>query len=120
MAFTEPTFNLVCNVFDHGTTTGPRIVDLECNLAWGRRVNVATTGGTDTIGIPFLAMSLLVPAGSDIRGPQSAELPDNIECPSGSGRFYEVVFVDDIGKGFDNEHRCAMLQQSAPWPTPIP
>ncbi len=120
MAFTLPTFNLLCNVFDNGTNTSPRISDLECNLAWGRRVNVASTGGTDTLGIPLVTMTLLVPALSDIRGPQNAELEDNVECPAGSGRFYSVAFVDDIGKGFDNEHRCAVLEQSAPWPTPIP
>lgn len=120
MAFVEPTYNLLCNVFDHDTFVVPRIADQECNLAWGRRVNVASTGGTDVLGLPLVTMSLLVPAGVDIRGPQNSELADVIECPAGTGRFYSVVFVDDIGKGFDNEHRCAVLEQFGPWPTPIP
>lgn len=120
MAFTQPVYNLLCNVFDSGTVSGPREVDLECNLAWGRRVNVASTGGTDIVGVPLVTMTLLVPAGSDVRGPQNPEGADNVECPAGSGRFYTVGFVDDIGKGFDNEHRAATLLQLPPWPTPIP
>jgi hypothetical protein len=57
-----------------------------------------------------------------------------VEVPSGSGRYYVVVAVDDVGRGFLNEHRYALVLPyygyypviivngwAAPaWPTPIP
>jgi hypothetical protein len=48
---------------------------------------------------------------------------DLVEVPAGTGRFYRVQWVDDLGKGFDNEHRFALLLQTntfSPWPIPMP
>lgn len=52
---------------------------------------------------------------------------DFIECPSASGRFYIVdSWVDDVAKGFPNEHRVARVKKVANpnntllWPSPIP
>lgn len=79
---------------------------------------MASTGGTGSAGVPLQAMNLLLPVGTDVRGPQdtvsntdaSTQVKgDYVECPSGSGRYYVVAFVDDIGKGFTNEHRDACL-----------
>lgn len=132
MAFSVPTFNLKCNVYD-----GPwvskvlRIADLECNLALGRRVQQLEQ---DFFGFGRGAASpcLLVPAGSDVRDlSQNIAHPDLIEVPSGSGRWYTVNLVDDVGKGFDNEYRIvamAKISQSydtsaypgLAWPIPMP
>lgn len=74
----------------------------------------------DPSGTPFLWMLVMLPSATDIRPPNSAGGADKVEMPAGSGRFYQVQFVDDIGKGFPNEHRFAILAQMGVWPTPIP
>lgn len=121
MAYTLPTFNLTCNIY---TTTGtwpatPRLSSL-CNLALGRRVEShGFVSGS-------LNMALLLPAGTDIRAGPVPNPPgnDTVEVPAGSGRTYAVLAVDDIGKGFPNEHRVAILTAVSIathfWPTPIP
>ena len=135
MAFSVPTFNLVCNIY-----TGPwltkvlRIADCPCNLALGRRSQKWMF--IDTY-IDYMSVNpnLLLPALTDIRdlstvSPAGA-YADIVECPSGTGRWYWVNSVDDVGKGFDNEYRMAGLQKilefmdpvnyaGAKWPTPIP
>lgn len=121
--FRQPTFNLMCNIW-RGTLdplTDPPSLTIRCNLAWGRRVSAPASGGTDDIGVVFTSMVLMVPAGADIRTREKgAILNDVVECPAGTGRYYNAVVVDDIGKGFDNEHRAAVLQPQANWPFPIP
>lgn len=116
-----PDFNLTCNIYTaENFSVAPRLTST-CNLAWGRRVNVASTGGTFTLGVIAVTMTLLLPSGTDIRGPQCATIPDGVEVPAGSGRIYRVAFCDDIGKGFANEHRAATLVQvDGPWPVPMP
>jgi len=134
MAFTLPTFNLVCNVY-----TGPwltkslRLTDEPCNLAWGRRIashqvfSNPFSGGNALNGM----ITLLVGAGVDVRAFPLYPVSDIFEVPSGSGRWYIATFVDDIGKGFSNEHRGVELSQVSPqadavrwagsqWPTPMP
>ena len=54
-------------------------------------------------------MELLMPALTDIRAASDVALADIVECPKASGRFYLVRYVDDIGKGFGNEHRFALM-----------
>lgn len=132
MAFSVPDFNLVCNVF-----TGPwptrvlRIPDLQCNLAFGRRTQ-QSSNFDPFAGVSFVQPTLLVPALSDVRYLMNAPVADLVECPSGSGRWYLVIGIEDIGKGFSNEHRAVILQQvwqdidgagTFPglfWPIPIP
>lgn len=132
MAYSIPTFDQTCNIF-----TGPwptrvlRIADQECNLQYGRRVanyNDFPTGNDFSI-----CMSLLLPALTDVRSTACGYIADSVECPAGSGRIYFVAGVDDVGKGFPNEYRIAVLiAASEPrqgtgseylglfWPTPIP
>lgn len=126
MAFVIPQFPLTCNVFTGGVISNPPRISPVCNLAWGRR---STHNGMSAVSgpgaIPFPAMmDLLVPAGTDLRDKFNSSSWDAVECPAGSGRFYIVVYVDDIGKGFPNEHRCGVLQKVGNalgfWPTPVP
>jgi hypothetical protein len=71
----------------------------------------------------FYEMWLLLPRGTDVRSNVNAPLPDVAEVPAGSKRFYDVVAVDDVSKGFPSEYRVARLEQSQPagaWPAPMP
>jgi len=126
MAFSVPQFPLLCNIFSSNLIAEPRLVDVKCNLAWGRRVSHPSIGsalnGTD-VSFPG-TITLLLPKETDIRDRFNDGGQDAVECPAGSLRFYSVVYVDDIGKGFDNEHRAAVLEKRGNevglWPTPIP
>lgn len=116
MAFTLPTFNLSVNIWRGPVTVfpppgGPALTVL-CNLTPGRRV-ILEAG---TTGIPTF---ILLPALTDIRSARSG-VADAVEVPAGTGRYYTVLWVDDVAKGFENEHRIAALTQSGVWPTPIP
>ena len=127
MSFTVPTFNLEANLYTGWNLVsdwGPLRATVKCNLAWGRRFQNYAQNGNFEAGVP--TMSLLLPAGTDIRdGSQVGGLADGVECPAGSGRWYGVVGVDDVGRGFLNEFRVALLIKSPgphlePWPVPIP
>lgn len=130
MAFSPPTFNSKCAIY-RSLELAPTYTDVPCNLAFGTRyaqLNFETT----TMGVipPFVGivtMYLLLPASTDIqdRFCEGATVGDYVECPQGTGRFYFVLSVDDIGKNFPNEHRCAMIAKclgpaDAKWPAPIP
>jgi hypothetical protein len=78
-----------------------------------------------------LSPALLLPPLTDIRDNSCGTRSDVVECPADTRRWYNVSAVDDIGKGFDNEHRVATLQKGGwfgdwvtfgftPWPAPIP
>jgi len=128
MGFKLPTFNLKCNISQPDVVDVVaipdepyRIYDQECQLTYGRRVQVSSTGGTTEVGVLTLTMNLLLPKGADVRGPQDKVTFDMVEVPAGSGRWYQVVGVDDIGKGFDNEHRTASIfALKRSWTPPYP
>jgi hypothetical protein len=120
MAYTLPTFNLVCQIYTISAPppAAPRLTSV-CNLALGRRSVLGYAARN------ALVMQLLLPPLTDIRGPvQGGSVPDLVVVPTGSGRLYIVENVDDIGKGFSNEHRIALIRAVAfgglVWPTPIP
>jgi len=135
MAFTLPAFNLLCKIY-----TGPydtrvlRLGAVPCNLAMGRRIIWGFHDPTN-MGYGAASASLLLPALTDIRDPVAQGVPgstaDLVEVPAGSGRWYTVDSVDDIGKGFSNEHRFAWLAKlnsnsgrpnttGLYWPIPMP
>lgn len=128
-----PDFNITCEIW-----TGPwatkvlRLSAIACNLAWGERSNIGPiydTAPDQLTGSPI--MTLLLPAGTDVRGKLISGVGDLIEVPSGSGRWYGVWATDDRGKGFPNEHRAAQITQVSEyisslhygglfWPVPYP
>lgn len=134
MSFTPPTFNLVCDIYS-GPWMGKslRLPSHPCNLALGRRVQqnfldnwfqVPTSGMS-------LQLALLLPALTDLRDPFMGFPPDVIECPAGSGRWYGLQCFDDVGKGFPNEYRFAIVLKIGNvidpgqypglfWPNPVP
>jgi len=135
MPFSIPDFNLTCDVYAGPyDTRALRLSAVPCNLALGRRVVVDFH---DPTGFGFGAgtASLLLPAGTDVR--DAAQLAgggppyDIIEVVPGSGRWYVVNSVDDVGKGFPNEYRFAFLAKLSSnsglanttglfWPVPMP
>lgn len=119
MPYRLPTYNLLCSVFTHQVVTDPpRVVDVECGLMWGRKVNNSFQEPSDGGGPPVTFMYLLVPAETDLRG-YFQDLPgDAVEVPQGSGRFYSVAFCDLVGAGFPNQHKAAVLYQLAPFRSP--
>jgi len=137
MAFTPPSFNLTCEVFAGPYDTRVlRLTGQPCNLALGRRV---TRGFHDPVSLGFgdACANLLLPVGTDVRdnaqlsGPLGTGVYDIVEVPSGSGRWYVVADVDDVGKGFSNEYRyCSLAKLSSNsglsnttglyWPIPMP
>jgi hypothetical protein len=121
MSFSLPTFNLSVKINREATGKigGPDVSALG-NLAWGRRVSTPGVSSAATANQFATAMVLLLPLGTDIRDGYCGSGPDYVEAPSGSGRWYRVAIVDDIGKGFANEHRAAVLFKVATWPEPIP
>lgn len=99
-----------------------------CNLTPGKRVFLGiptvTAAQKDAI-----CMEMLLPKLTDIRATWNGLQPDLVEVPKGSKRFYGVVFVDDIGKGFANEHRLALISYTVtgntslvggPFSAPVP
>lgn len=115
-----PTFNLPFSIWRAASPppAAPALSSIG-NLSPGRIVGIPLASGGGTGLIPS-AMWLRMPAGVDIRDSKWGGTPDIVEVPTGSGRFYDVVWVDDIGGGFANEHRFAQLAGKAPWPTPFP
>lgn len=116
MPFVTPNFNILCRIQQPDVAnvaqvpTGPaRLANQACQLTYGRRVNVMSTGGTTIPGVPIQAWNLLLPAGTDIRGPQDIVSFDVVEVPELSGQWWYVAAVGDIGKGFANEHRTACI-----------
>jgi hypothetical protein len=121
LSFSVPTFNLVCNIYSNSAPppVGPPRLTSPCNLAYGRRVSVAWAATAFTG--PW--MTLLLPPGTDIRSGLGPSPPDYVEVPAGSGRTYIVNGVDDVGKGFSNEHRFAVISgenATGFWPEPYP
>jgi len=112
-----PVFNLTCNIWTRIAPPpgNPKRLSSPCNLAYGKRVNGVGGGGD--------VAQLLLPKGTDIRDGANTTAQDYVEVPAGSGCYYGVFQWFEIGKGFSNEHRIALLQKApviAFWPTPTP
>lgn len=119
MSFVVPTFNITVNYWRFpNAPPAAHSGQFMGNLAFGRRIHANTGAGAETF------MFLLLPARTDIRSPLlSPFVGDLVEAPAGTLRLYQVVNVDDAGRGFANEHRVAALVQIASlgyWPSPMP
>lgn len=132
MAFTVPQFPITCDIYTGPWLTRVFRLTSPCNLAQGRRGTVLPDEENTTSIQKTGPMYVLLPALTDVRSLVQG-IPDNdlVELPSGSGRWYIVLYVDDVAKGFSNEHRYAMLNQVSEnlnhtsyaglnWPIPMP
>lgn len=132
MGYSVPTFNLTCDIYTGPWVTKALRLSSDCNLAMGRRVTFYHDNLDNQLECYGNIPNLLLPAGTDIRDTSCGHNFDIVEVPAGSGRWYEVMCVDDVGKGFDNEYRLATLGKAFDnnngdgnylglfWPTPIP
>jgi len=132
MAFTVPTFNLAVDIWSGPWLTASLRISTMGNLAFGRRVQQQFQDfEVPQVEGASLQMGLLLPAGTDLHDGFQGFPSDVIEVPSGSGRWYGLVAYDDVGKGFSNEYRFALITKIAQnvdpvrylglfWPTPVP
>jgi len=134
MAYSIPEFNLVADlwrfVLPLDFDTAVHVAEIDCQLrCFGASPSFVGGNLNTASGSPYGA-ELLCPKDTDIRDKTCAGgVPDLVEVPIGSGRWYYVFVVDDVGKGFANEYRFAVLGKvqsafgvaNAPdWPVPIP
>jgi len=136
VAFSIPDFNLSAELFtmvvpmNFLTKVSRGLID--CQLrAYGPELRAGFSGQINEFTVCYGGLAVLCPAGTDIRDSKCNGACDLIELPAGSGRFYLVLFVDDVAKGFPNEYRIGYLICCGPddfaqilnmpyWPTPIP
>lgn len=146
VAYRIPVFNLNVNIWRNSNVVGnPPDVTATCNLAAGER-SQGLIPYTDQLNAAHQTaayfrsaaiMTVLLPKRTDVR-PPGMQFPgisgDLIEIPAGSGVYYVVLGVGDIGRGFQNEHRFAVVVMltgawmaitANPWnanfpPTPLP
>src|SRR6266404_6333223 len=120
MAYVIPDFNVNVAFWRNGNSTSnpPDVITIG-NLSPGRIVS--GDKGDDNLGATLgQTMWLRLPKGTDVQDAKNGVGWDVCECPYTSGRFYNVIIVDDIGGGFLNEHRFAVIAGQATWPTPFP
>lgn len=123
MAFVLPTFPSSVDIYDwvaFGVPTSLRLTS-PCQL---RGPNPSYAINYTSVSSFAPASLILLPALTDIRDRYNTPInrPDFVQVPAGSGRWYHVVYVDDIAKEFPNEHRYAAIAKldPLPWPTPSP
>lgn len=112
MAVFAPDFNILCNVW-RLPNAFPAAPDFQfsCQLYLASRGLLDITPGVPGQWVPPIYLRL--PAFTDIRP------VDQVECPAGTGRLYLVRWVEDLHKGFPNEYRVGVLEQTAqPFPLP--
>lgn len=120
MSFVIPEMPLAINIWRAGTlVSAPPDVVSVCNLAYGKRVSILDEGATFG-SISYIGAWVLLPKLVDVRDSTMPGGADQVEIPAGSRRYYMVDYVDDLGKGFPNEHRFAFCSKLAPWPSPAP
>jgi hypothetical protein len=132
VVYSPPSLNLTCNVFT-GTATNfpvapaaftaaPRRASLPCALTFPPQPIMCDIPISGTFPWCFFFSMLLVAKHVDLRSfATTGGVPDGIECPAGSGRYYSVGGIEDRGKGYSNEHRVALiLPLFGAWPIPIP
>lgn len=126
MSFHVPSFPLLCHIYG-GQGLGPPLpkavtqANVRCQLQMPRGERFLQTTSQGTVVI----MRVLLPKGTDVRA-QTIDNPnpDALEIPAGTGRFYKVLAVEDVARGFPNEARAAIIapnpQLHGWWPFPLP
>lgn len=116
MAFRLPAMPITVNIWRSvgvgGFYVSPDVTTV-ANLTPGKRITVVRSTVPTTVEEAF-EMYLLLPKLTDIRCVWNGISPDMVEVPAGSLRFYDVAYVDDIAKGFANEHRFAIITYKSP------
>lgn len=118
MAFVLPTFNLDYNLW-HGPSVPPSDPVDATGVCQLRGANHTAACVNPTSALAAQAYALFGPL-EDVRDQNNPNGSDFIEIPAGSARYYQIMVVDDVAKGFTNEHRYAILNKYGFWPIPIP
>lgn len=123
MAFSPPTFNLLCDVYTFGTYPigPPRLAGISCQ--WRGIGKMTAVQSLNQIAFFSVLTEILLPIGTDVRGDFETPInnPDTIVLSPGSLDLpFQTADVTDVGKGFTNEYRVAFVYKLAPWPVPIP
>lgn len=122
-----PQFPLTANVWRYlvDVTTHAPILTPPCQLYVNREG--ANCWNYQTGGHECLVTLMYTPALTDLRAYSPRAVPDTVEVPAGSGRYYRIEHVEDFAKGFPNEFRVARIAQYIPptaggaaWPFPTP
>lgn len=120
MAFTVPTFNIVCEVWSGPWLTKSFRFESDCNLAFGRRVQQqALDDAVAEVAVGSVQMGLLLPKGTNIRDNNQGYPNDIFEVPAASGRWYQLIAYDDVGGGFENEYRLAVIVKISQYVDPV-
>lgn len=133
--FTLPHFPLTMNIykmtFPYNFLTKTFRVSVPCQLrAWGSHPRTQYVSAFPT-GSIVGEVAVLCGPHTDIRDNACSGASDLVELPAGSGRWYFVVYVDDVAKGDPNEYRQAYIAKAYTsadpnylnfpyWPSPIP
>lgn len=123
MSYGIPTFNLAVNIWHSSGSAPPPLTPPD--LVTVGNLRFMWTANAVNRGIPTARVfsSLSLPKGTDIRPEDGltnlAGSGDFVEVPAGTGRFYLVEVIEDVGKGFPNEYRSAILRQITS-PIPVP
>lgn len=113
MAYRIPTFNVGVSLWTGGgggPPVGPARLITTGNLRMMKTAFVVNAG----LSANTVMMFLCLPKLTDVRpssGFGQIIGSDVAEVPTGSGRFYDVISVDDVARGFPNEYRVATLRQ---------
>lgn len=118
MAFVVPQMPLSVNVwsnYDQSVDPVPPVIapsfNVPGNLAMGRREFQDESGSGYT-------MYALFPAGTIINdGQVVSPNEDLVEIPAGTGRYYTVMYADNVGMGFANEHVMAVIMKALAFPS---
>jgi hypothetical protein len=116
MSFQPPTFISLTSLWRTegiGGAYGAPDLQFLATLSCGRRVAVESSPVIPTQFLSAHERFLLCPKLTDIRARWNNVLADIVEFPAGSKRFYGVVDVDDVGKGFANEYRLVVLRYNS-------
>lgn len=124
MPYRLPTFNLTCSIWTFGAYPGgvPRETGVPCQWRTITRLTSVSTGDTSDSS-NYTITEMLVPKRTDIRGSQETpgNSPDTLVLNVEDGSLPFVIYdTYDVGKGFTNEYRIALVRKRQLWPVPTP
>jgi hypothetical protein len=110
-----PTFNLPTTIYPgYGTSPLP---PPSGTLAVGTLSQLRiyfTALGDSVIALETGLVFFKLPKGTAVHRQQGFTLPDLIQCPDNSGRFYITLYVHEVAKGFPNEHVVVLAHDLTP------
>jgi len=124
MAFIVPTMPIQANIWSNadwwatwpGAVNTPTFADVQCQLRSSLKFATRLDQPMSLTGVE----EVVLPAFTDVRYPLPStsewlRFTDMMEVPKNSGRYYHVIGVVDVAKGFTNEYRLAIVQPTVGW-----